>query len=220
MSAQTIGLFEAIEALPAGSTLLLHDVSWAEYEELLAQLPDSHRFRLSYDQGTLEITTPSSRHESLKSLFAHLLAVLTEELNLNLVGLGSTTFRLPEAVRGTEPDDCYYIEHAQRIAGRDTIDPATDPPPDLVVEVDIAHPSLDKFPIYASLKVPEIWRHDGRILQVFRLTGDRYTQTQHSGLFPFLPAEALTGIVRQGKEQGIIPMIRSFRDWVRAHRQP
>ena len=149
MSAQTIGLFEAIEALPAGSTLLLHDVSWAEYEELLAQLPDGHRFRLSYDQGTLEIITPSSRHQSLKALFAHLLAVLTEDLNLNLVGLGSTTFRLPEAVRGTEPDDCYYIQHAEQIAGRDTIDPATDPPPDLVVEVDIALPSLDKFPIRA-----------------------------------------------------------------------
>ncbi|PYV29284.1 MAG: hypothetical protein DMG09_30425 [Acidobacteria bacterium] len=218
MSAQTIGLLETIETLPAGSTLLLHDVGWVEYEKLLAQLSDSRRFRLSYDRGTLEIMTPSSRHESLKSLFAHLLAVLTEELNLNLVGLGSTTFRLPEAVRGTEPDDCYYIQHAQRIAGRDTIDPATDPPPDLVVEVDIAHPSLDKFPIYASLKVPEIWRHDGRILQFFRLTGDHYTQTPQSGLFPFLPADVLTGIVRQGKEQGIIPMIRSFRDWVRAHR--
>ena len=117
MSAQTIGLLETIETLPAGSTLLLHDVGWVEYEELLAQLSDSHRFRLSYDRGTLEIMTPSSRHESLKSLFAHLPAVLTEELSLNLVGLGSTTFRLPEAVRGTEPDDCYYIQGRAKSKG-------------------------------------------------------------------------------------------------------
>src|SRR5207247_11054899 len=106
MSAQNIGLLETIETLPAGSTLLLHDVGWVEYEELLAQLSDSRRFRLSYDRGTLEIMTPSSRHESLKSMFAHLLAVLTEDLNLNLVRPGSTPFRLPAAVRAPVRADC------------------------------------------------------------------------------------------------------------------
>ena len=218
MNVRTSSLFETIETLPASSTLLLHEVSWAEYEDLLALLPDNPRFRLSYDQGTLEIMTLSPRHERLKSLFAHLLAVLTEELNLNLVGLGSTTFRRAEAARGLEPDDCYYIPHAEQMAGQDTIDLATDPPPDLVVEVDISHPSLNKFPIYASLRVPEVWRHDGDTLQFFRLIGERYTQTPASGLFPLLSTEVLAGFVQQGKEHGTIPMIRAFRDWVRAHR--
>lgn len=217
MSVQTSSLLEIIEALPANSTLLLHEVSWAEYEDLLALLPDNPRFRLSYDQGTLQIMTLSPRHERLKSLFAHLLAVLTEELNLNLVGLGSTTFRLAEAARGLEPDDCYYIPHAERMAGQDTIDLAIDPPPDLVVEVDISHPSLNKFPIYASLRVPEVWRHDGHTLQFFRLSGERYTQTPQSGLFPLLSAEGLAGFVQQGNQHGIIPMMRAFRDWVRVH---
>jgi Uma2 family endonuclease len=219
MNVQTSSLLETIETLPAGSTLLLHEVSWAEYEALLALLPDNPRFRLSYDQGTLEIMTLSPRHERLKSLFAPLLAVLTEELGLNLVGLGSTTFRLAAAARGVEPDDCYYIQQAEHIAGRDTIDLATDPPPDLVVEVDISHPSLDKFPIYASLRVPEVWWHDGNTLQFFHLIGDHYEQTPESGLFPLCPAEVLAGFVQQGKEHGIIPMIRAFRDWVRAHQQ-
>ena len=88
MSVQTTSLFEIIEALPASSTLLLHEMSWEEYETLLALVPDNPRFRLSYDQGTLEIMTLSSRHERLKALFTPLLTVLTEELNLNLVGLG------------------------------------------------------------------------------------------------------------------------------------
>ena len=218
MNVQTSSLLEIIEALPGNSTLLLHEVSWAEYEDLLALLPDNPRFRLSYDQGTLQIMTLSPRHERLKSLFMPLLTVLTEEQNLNLVGLGSTTFKLPEAARGLEPDDCYYIPQAERMAGQDTIDLATDPPPDLVVEVDITHPSLDKFPIYASLRVPEVWRHDGDTLQFFRLHDERYTQTLVSGLFPMLPAEVLASFVQQGREHGIIPMIRAFRDWVRAHR--
>jgi len=219
MNVQTNSLLETMETLPANSTLLLHEVSWAEYEDLLALLPDTPRFRLSYDQGTLEIMTLSPRHERLKSLFTPLLTVLTEELNLNLVGLGSTTFRRVEAARGLEPDDCYYIHQAERMAGQDIIDLATDPPPDLVVEVDITHPSLDKIPIYASLRVPEVWRHDGDMLQVFRLRGEQYIQTSASGVFPWLPAEVLTRFVQQGNEHGIIPMVRAFRNWVRAHRQ-
>ena len=218
MSVQTTSLFEIIEALPASSTLLLHEMSWEEYETLLALVPDNPRFRLSYDQGTLEIMTLSSRHERLKALFTPLLTVLTEELNLNLVGLGSTTFRLAEAARGLEPDDCYYIQQAERIIGRDTIDLTTDPPPDLVVEIDISHPSLDKFPIYASLRVPEVWRHDGATLQFFYLRDGQYTQTLESHLFPLLPAAVLTRFVQQGVEQGIIPMVRAFREWVRAQR--
>src|SRR6266446_6019689 len=115
MSVQTTSLCEIIEALPASSTLLVHEVSWAEYETLPACVPDNPRFRLSYDRGTLEIMTLSPRHERLKSLFTPLLTVLTEELNLNLVGLGSTTFRRAEAARGLEPDDCYYIPQAERM---------------------------------------------------------------------------------------------------------
>lgn len=156
MNVQTTNLLEIMETLPDNSTLLLHEVSWAEYEDLLALLPDNPRFRLSYNQETLEIMTLSLRHERLKSLFAHLLAVRTEEQNLNLVGLDSMTFRLPEAARGLEPDDCYYIPQAERMADQDTIDFATDPPLDLVVEVDSTHPSLDTFPIYASLRGPEV----------------------------------------------------------------
>jgi Uma2 family endonuclease len=215
MSVQTSSLLETIQALPTNSTLLLHEVSWAEYEDLLARLPDNPRFRLHYDRGTLEIMTLSPRHERLKSLFAHLLAVLTEELGLNLVGLGSTTFRLAEATRGMEPDDCYYIQQAERMAGRDTIDLATDPPPDLVVEIDISRPSLNKLPIYARLGVPEVWRHDGSTIEFFCLRGEQYTQTPESDLFPVLSETVLTSFVQQGMAHGIIPMMRAFRDWVR-----
>ena len=95
MNVQTSSLLETIETLPASSTLLLHEVSWAEYEDLLALLPDNPRFRLSYDQGTLQIMTLSPRHERLKSLFAHLLAVLA----FNLMG-DARRDRLDPRLRG------------------------------------------------------------------------------------------------------------------------
>lgn len=220
MNVQTHSLCEMIETLPESSTLVLHGVSWAEYEAILALLPDTPRFRLSYDQGTLQIMTLSPRHERLKSLFTPLLTVLAEEQNLNLVSLGSTTFKRAGAARGLEPDDCYYLHQVERIAGRDTIDLTVDPPPELVVEVDITHPSQDKLPIYGSLGVLEVWRHDGHTLQFLCLHGEQYTATPESVLFPGLPAATLADFVRQGNAYGIIPMVRAFRAWVRANFQP
>ncbi|ETX00711.1 MAG: hypothetical protein ETSY1_10215 [Candidatus Entotheonella factor] len=219
MNVQTNSLREMLETLPENSTLVLHEVSWAEYEEMLALLPDTARFRLSYDQGTLQIMTLSPRHERLKSLFTPLLTVLAEEQNLNLVSLGSTTFKLASAARGLEPDDCYYVYEAERIIGRDTIDLDIDPPPELVIEVDITHPSQDKLPIYGSLGVMEVWRHDGQTLQLLRLREAQYTEIVESVLFPGLTAAVLTDFVQQGHDQGIIPMVRAFRAWVRANSQ-
>ena len=220
MNVQTHSLREMIEVLPENSVLVLHEVSWAEYEAMLALLPDTARFRISYDQGTLQIMTLSPRHERLKSLFTPLLTVLAEEQNLNLVSLGSTTFKREGAARGLEPDDCYYVHQAERMAGQDTIDLAVDPPPELVIEVDITHPSQDKLPIYGSLGVMEIWRYDGHALQFLLFQEEQYIATTESGLFPGLPAATLTDFVRQGDAHGIIPMVRAFRTWARTHGQP
>ena len=102
----------------------------------------------------------------------------------------------------------------------DTIDLTVDPPPDLIVEVDISHPSLDKFPIYASLGVPEVRRHNGDTLQFFRLVGrSLHTDTGKQSVSSAVSGE-LAGFVQQGMAHGIIPMIRAFRLWGRSQRQP
>jgi Uma2 family endonuclease len=44
-----------------------------------------------------------------------------------------------------------------------------EPPPDLVVESDYTRSSLNKFNIYASLGVPELWRYGKQTLQVYQL---------------------------------------------------
>lgn len=115
MAVETHSLREMIETLPENSTLVLHDVGWAEYEDMLALLPDTTRFRLSYDQGTLQIMTLSPRHEHLKSLFTPLLTVLAEKEDLNLVSLGSTTFKRAGSARGLEPDSGYHPSLAGQI---------------------------------------------------------------------------------------------------------
>jgi Uma2 family endonuclease len=215
MVVSEIDLLETIRTLPPHSTLLAHDVSWEEYQSLLAEMGDAAGVKLSYADKTLEIKLPSSRHEKLKSLFAHLLMALADELNQKLIGFGSATFTNPAAEKGAEPDDCYYVTHATAVVSKEELDLLVDPPPDLVIEVDITPPSLDKLPIYAALRVPEFWRHDGKTLHFYRLMGDEYRPVTHSGLFPFLDAATLTGFVEMGRREDLIQMQRAFRAWVR-----
>src|SRR5919112_5545286 len=133
----------------AEQRVLLRNISWETYERLLDERGDSRVPRLAYDWGDLEIMSPSSEHESV----AYFVAVLAEEMRVNAYGVGSTTYRRGDIGRGFEPDASFYIRNEERIRGKPRIDLSVDPPPDLVIEVDITSPSLDKFPIYARLGV-------------------------------------------------------------------
>jgi Uma2 family endonuclease len=48
----------------------------------------------------------------------------------------------------------------------------------LVLEIDITHESSRKFPIYAALGVPEIWRCDGIQLVLVSQRWARFTETR------------------------------------------
>lgn len=53
-----------------------------------------------------------------------------------------------------EPDDCFYIQHQAEMVGKDRIDLAVDPPPDLVIEIDVA--STTALQAYEALQVKAI----------------------------------------------------------------
>jgi Uma2 family endonuclease len=121
-----------------------------------------------------------------------------------------------EVRKGTEPDDCYYLQNASRVIGKD-VDLNVDPPPDLAIEVDIASPSLKKFPIYAALGVTELWRYKRGRVRFYQLDIDDYEEIAQSLAFPFLTPDIITEHVRMGLERGPMPMLRSFVDWLEAN---
>ncbi|HWQ31516.1 MAG TPA: Uma2 family endonuclease [Blastocatellia bacterium] len=218
MSAVATSYLELVEKLPPNSVLILNNVPWDDYENLLEEREGQRRVRITYDRGKLEIMTLSAEHEGFKSLLAHLVAILAEEMNQVLIGRGSVTLRRELTDSGVEPDDCYYIRHAAEIRGKKRIDLKNDPPPDLVIEVDVASPSLNKLPLYAALGVPEVWRLKGDDLKFYRLVEGEYLELAASDLFPFLPPSVLMDYLRLGDSEDIIVMNRAFREWVRQHR--
>lgn len=200
---------------PAGQTIILSGVSWRTYEALLADHEDRSAPRFAYDHGELEIMSPSPEHEKFNRDLALLVDVVAEEFEIDVYALGSTTFRREDLDRGFEPDSCFYIENEERVRGKDRIDLDVDPPPDLVIEIDITSPSLDKHPIYARLGVPEVWRHDGKRLAILRLDGTDYAEVAESKVLPPLTEDVLSGFVERGKSMRRTAWLKEVRKWAR-----
>ena len=206
----------AVDHLPEGGMLVLQDVTWESYEQLVEDLWDRPGVRVTYDQGRLEIMTPLPEHEEYKRFVERIVDALGEELDLNVEPRGSATWKRSGDARGTEPDSCFYVANSNRIIGKREIDLRTDPPPDVVVEIDTTNESLSKFPIYASFGVPEIWRYDARHNRVamYELRGHVYVEIPSSRSFPILTAEVLAKAIEQSKSQGQKAAMAAFRRWI------
>jgi Uma2 family endonuclease len=201
---------------PPEQRVTLHNVSWETYERLLADLRDSSVPRLTYDRGTLEIMSPSSEHERYNRTVAQIVEELAVELDVHVESLGSTTFRRGDIDQGFEPDSCFYVRNAASVRGKKRIDLSTDPPPDLVIEIDITSPSLDKLPLFARVGVPEVWRFDGERLVIYGMAaGSEYLEREASVAFPAVTAATVTAFVRDSETMERPEWARKLRGWAR-----
>jgi len=216
MSIRTADHLDAVRHLPAGATLIIHAFAWEEYERLLEDLSDGSHVRVSYDRGKLEVMSPLPEHEDYARFIDDLVRALSDTLDLKLEKRGSATWKKRSLARGVEPDACYYVRNADRIIGKRTIDLESDPPPDIVVEIDVTNESLSKFPIYSALSVPEIWRYDGRIAQFYELGVDAYWEVLESPCFPGLKPATLAEALEQSKTEGQTAALAAFRQRLRA----
>jgi len=192
----------------------LHGLSWQTYTRILAELGDHRASRLAYAQGVLEITMPSDRHETYKKLLERMIETLTEELHLPAKSFGATTLNRADLEHGAEPDSCYYIQHVHQIEGRQ-VELATDPPPDLILEVDISSPSSRRMDIYKQLGVPEIWRYIGGNVHIYRLQDGEYVPCERSPSLPLVSTTVIQQFLPQAETQDDTTFIRTWRQWVR-----
>lgn len=207
--------------LAGAQRLLLPDVSWASYRAIGAALADRPALRLTYDRGLLEIMTTSREHEFLKKRLTRLLEMLLDECRIPFDTAGNMTFQREDLERALEPDDCFWIAHEPAMRGRTDYDPTRDPPPDLVLEIEVSRSALDRMGLYASLGVPEVWRFDGEALHVHRLQPDGgYAEVDASPTFPSLPLQELARFVRPDAARDSVSLADEFRAWVRQHSRP
>lgn len=198
-----------------GSHLVLNDISWEIYEKLLEVFAEHPALRMTYYKGTLELMTPLPEHETYGWTIGRLVAALSEELGLEIRGLKSTTWRSKPKTAGKEADECFYIQNEALVRGKLTIDLTIDPPPDLAIEIDVTHSSIDKMAVYAELKVPEVWRWQKGKITLNLLSDTGYVESEISLAFGSFPIKELARFMQLDPQKGENARLREFREWVR-----
>jgi hypothetical protein len=56
---------------------------------------------------------------------------------------------------------------------------------------------LDRFPIFASIGVPEVWRYDGTRVAIFKLAGGMYQEQGTSEAFPGVTGQIITQFIEE-----------------------
>jgi len=155
----------------------------------------------------------SLKHETPNDIVIDLFTIIADAREMDYIKAGSTNFKRQDLASGFDPDSCFYIEHTERMRGKDAVDLTIDPPPDLVI--DIANVSLPRFPVFAAVGVPEVWRHDGSKISIHRLdknTGE-YQEIARSAALPGVTGEVLTRFTQAGLTEKRQAWLKRMRKW-------
>ena len=194
--------------------ITLTGIKWLTFKAIMSDVGDGRAWRIAYAEGVLEIRMPLTEHEEPKGMIESFVEAFADALDMEVRKLGALTLEREDLARAIEPDSCFYIQNESVVRGK-SINLLADPPPDLVVESDYTSSSLNKFSIYASLGVPEIWRYRNQCLVVYQLVEGNYEERENSLAFPFLPIAEIPGLIEQSKAIGQRAAVRLFRDRVR-----
>ena len=198
----------------SGSHAVLYGITWSTYVDL-RENPENYHLHMTYDEGTLEIMSPSPRHERYARYIDMLIGVWTEELKVPLCGLRQMTCKREDLDKGVEPDECYYVQNEAKVRGKTEIDFAVDPPPDLAIEVEVSRSSIPKAPIYAALGVRELWRYDGKKLRFFELVKGQYRGREEASSCRTSPSPRPRKHFGKSARTDDTEFKRRFRRWLR-----
>ncbi len=199
---------------------ILYAVPPEAYQKFMEALPE-HHLRHTYDGWHLEMMTPRKDHEWPAELIGRMLDAMALALDIPIQSLGSTTLSPAKGERGVQPDKSYYIGRESQVRGGETYRPGDDPPPDLVVEVDVTNTVIPRLPVFARIGVPEIWRYaEGEVCFYALTKGGKYEPVERSLAFPFVTPADVTRSLNRRQETDENSVVRSFvRSARKAHRE-
>jgi Uma2 family endonuclease len=201
-----------------GRAVRISNVSWNEYEKLTEVFAERPALRLTYDNGELEIMVPSLGHDFGDRFLASLVPILARAFRVPFRPGGSVTMKSKKKLKGIEGDDVFWLVNAAQLAGVSDLNLKIHPPPDLALEVDVSHSSMNRLRIYARLNVPEVWRLEADALTFYALVGKKYEVRSHSPAFPLVTSDDLMTFVRQARSAGDqLPILDAFQTWLQQH---
>ncbi len=193
--------------------LILQGVTWDFYALLLKEYQSSNSLHFAFDSGILVVEVPLGKHEVPISYLSGLISTICLEQDINFKDFRPTTFRHCAKAKGVEPDSCFYIQNESKVRGLLDLGLSKNPPPDLVIEIDMSCPSPNKIVIYASLGVSEVWLYKGEKVEFFKLTGEKYQKVKNSISLPILSSEKATAFLQIGVKESFNKWVKDVRNW-------
>lgn len=195
---------------PAETRTLLENIRWETFVELSEQRRGSVP-RMTFDEGMLELMSPKRLHEGVGCLLGRMVETFTEVHGIEIQSVASTTFKRKDLGKAFEADESYYIENAETIRTKEELDLLIDPPPDLVIEIEITSSAIQKMKLFAAMGIPEVWRHDGERLTMHRLIRDIYELINESVALPGFTCAAADALLAQRYSTGETAQIKEYR---------
>jgi Uma2 family endonuclease len=212
-----------LDGFPPDTRVVIHGVTWDDYENLIDQVGDARNWRIAFDGKDIEMMTLGPWHETERSLLEAFIAIVAGELKIERRPMGSTTWKRKNLARAIESDLCYYFDRAKLAAATAALysdDVSLYPNPDLAVEVDISPPKIDRPGIYAALQVPEFWRARRKSVSIEQLGPDgKYVPATRSQFLPVRP-EDVTRWVFNEDSNNLVTWEGRLREWVRSELAP
>src|SRR5215217_4998688 len=202
----------------ADECVVLPYVSWETYERLLSDDEERRVPRMTYDRGVLELVTPSMPHEMEALTITRIVDIVGAVMGVPVLTAGGTTYRRHDLERDFEPDASFYIQNETRVRSRRELDLIVDPPPDVVLEMEMSRSARDKLPLFASMGVPEVWRCDGQRVTILILEQNRYRESSTSLALPVLTSDVLTRFLAESRTALSPNWFQAVSDWARGQR--
>ena len=199
--------FEKIQ-LPPGAVVRL-PATWQDYHTLCQQRGDGSIPRIKYRNGEVLLMSPLPKHGRDAHLIASIITTLLDHDGREYDAFTPVTMELPEE-SGIEPDYCFYIDHWEAVSGKERIDWQNDPPPDLVLEIDLT--SYSNVNDYLPYRVPEVWSYRKKQLLIYQLQTAEYRLQETSRYFPEIqPQEVIDRCIQIAYDRNTSAAIRDLK---------
>ena len=202
--------------LSPGSDVVLQGQTWADYEALLATRNERSNIKIYFNAQTrtIRLMSPSPRHGNRSRALSKFVESLLEHQGRDYQNYDPITLKKFDE-KGIEPDSCFYIANWQAVLGKEKIDLEIDPPPDLVLEVDLT--SLTQPQAYESIASPELWIYREEKLSIYTLENGRYVKSINSPTFPGIPViNLMPEYVEKAWREGTSVAVRQFNAWLQS----
>lgn len=192
-------------------------VNWQTYEDISEELGESTSLHLTYNKGVLTIMPVTELHELLTGILHNFIIFAGMTLRINVISTGKATMRSKRRNYGVEPDLSFFVSKSDIHQIKNYVPKELELAPDIVCEIDVYHPSDDKFEIYAEFGISEFWQYNGEKLKIFKLqSNSEYAEIERSEEIPILTSTILTEFLKRGQTEQQFTVLSDFQNWLNA----